>query len=253
MAKLAGKRALISGGGTGIGRGIAQAFLENGAKVVICGRRHGPLKETVDELGKLGTIHFIECDISDPADVKTLVEQAIKSLGGLDVLVNNAGIYEGGSLETVGLKEWDRTLSINLRGVFVLTKECLPHLKQSGRGACVLNISSTMARHLEQETLPYAVSKAALETFTRCCAIDFGEQGLRFNAIVPGVVDTPMQDFNKNEIGFQEWRSNMSHIHPLKTVGKPRDVAAAAVFLCGPDAEWITGAIMPVDGGITAV
>jgi NAD(P)-dependent dehydrogenase (short-subunit alcohol dehydrogenase family) len=221
--------------------------------VVICGRRHGPLKATVDDLAKTGDITFIECDISDPKDVDELVNQTRNQLGGLDILVNNAGIYEGGNVETAGVKEWDRTLSINLRGAFLLTKAVMPLLRAAGRGANVLNISSTMARHLERETLPYAVSKAALETFTRCCAIDYGEAGVRFNALVPGVVDTPMQDYNKGQLGYQEWRTAMEQIHPLRAIGLPRDVAAAALFLCGPEAEWITGAILSVDGGITAV
>jgi meso-butanediol dehydrogenase/(S,S)-butanediol dehydrogenase/diacetyl reductase len=253
MRKLDGKRALVTGGGTGIGREIAHSFIDNGARVVICGRRHGPLKATVDDLAKTGDITFVECDISDPKDVDELVAKTRESLGGLDILVNNAGIYEGGNVESAGVKEWDRTLSINLRGAFLLTKAVMPLLKAAGRGANVLSISSTMARHLERETLPYAVSKAALETFTRCCAIDYGEAGVRFNALVPGVVDTPMQDYNKGQLGYQEWRTAMEQIHPLRTIGLPRDVASAALFLCGPDAEWITGAILSVDGGITAV
>jgi NAD(P)-dependent dehydrogenase (short-subunit alcohol dehydrogenase family) len=249
-----GKRVLISGGGTGIGREIAHGLLDEGARVVICGRRHGPLKETVEDLtGDDREIHFIECDVSDPKDVEDLVEKTDAALGGIDILVNNAGVYEGGDVETASLKSWDQVMNTNLRGVFLLTKACIKHLKAAGRGACILNVSSTMARHIEQQTLPYAVSKAGLEAFTRCCAIDFAEAGIRSNAICPGVVDTPMQDFNKGELGYQEWRTAMEHVHPLHAIGLPKDVAAAALFLCGPDAEWITGAILPVDGGITAV
>lgn len=252
--KLSGKRVLISGGGTGIGREIAHTFLDEGARVVICGRRHGPLKKTVEDLsGKDREIHFIECDISDPEDVQAMVEKSDALLGGLDVLVNNAGIYEGGSVETATLKKWDRVMNTNLRGVFLLTNACIHHLKAAGRGASVLNISSTMGRKIEQQTLPYAVSKAGLDAFTRCCAIDFAEAGIRFNAICPGVVDTPMQDFNKGELGYQEWRTAMEHVHPLKAIGLPKDVAAAALFLTSTDAEWITGVILPVDGGMTAV
>jgi len=251
--KLQGKRVLVTGGGTGIGREVAQVFLGEGARVVICGRRHGPLKETVDELKGLGEIHFVECDVSDPADVAELVTKLHELWGGLDILVNNAGIYEGGTLEKVGLKEWDRAMNTNLRGVFIVTKAVLPALREAGRGANVLNISTSMASSIEPHTLPYAVSKAALETFTRCCAVDYAEQGIRFNAIAPGVVDTPMQDFNKGELGYQEWRTAMEHVHPLKAVGRPTDVATAALFLCGPDAEWITGVTLPVDGGISAV
>jgi meso-butanediol dehydrogenase / (S,S)-butanediol dehydrogenase / diacetyl reductase len=251
--KLKDKRVLITGGGTGIGREIAHAFLGEGARVVICGRRHGPLKETVDDLGgKDREIHFIECDVSDPQDAQNLVEQTVGLLGGLDILVNNAGVYEGGNVETASLKGWDLVMSVNLRGAFVLTKLCLPHLKAAGRGSSVLNISSSMATQIEQQTLPYAVSKAGLEAFTRCCAVDYGESGIRFNAISPGVVDTPMQDHNKGELGYQEWRSAMERIHPLKAVGLPKDIAAAALYLSGPDADWMTGVILQVDGGLTA-
>lgn len=252
--KFIGKRVLVSGGGTGIGREIAQCLLGHGARVVICGRRHGPLKETVDELGVEGReIHFVECDVSDPDDVQALVEKSEQLLGGLDILVNNAGIYEGGDVESASLKAWDRVMNTNLRGVFLLTKACVKHLKAAGRGASILNISSTMARRIEQQTLPYAVSKAGLEAFTRCCAIDLAEAGVRCNAVCPGVVDTPMQDFNKGELGYQEWRTAMEHVHPLRAIGMPKDVATAALFLCGPDADWITGVILAVDGGITAV
>ncbi|MBZ0136782.1 MAG: SDR family oxidoreductase [Planctomycetes bacterium] len=251
--KLKDKRVLVTGGGTGIGREIAQVFLSEGARVVICGRRHGPLKETVDELAVDGRmIHFIECDISDPTDVQTMVEKTIGLLSGLDILVNNAGIYEGGNIETASLKGWDLSMAVNLRGAFLTTKLCLPHLKNAGRGSSVLNISSSMASQIEQHTLPYAVSKAGLETFTRCCAIDYGEAGIRFNAISPGVVDTPMQDHNKGELGYQEWRTAMEHIHPLKAIGVPKDVATAALYLSSADADWLTGVILQVDGGLTA-
>ena len=251
--KLKDKRVLITGGGTGIGREIAHVFGDEGARVVICGRRHGPLRETVDDLSSDGReIHFIECDVSDPEDAQAMVEKTIGLLGGLDILVNNAGIYEGGDLEKASLKSWDQVMNVNLRGVFVLTKLCMPHLKDAGRGSSVLNISSTMATQIEQHTLPYAVSKAGLDAFTRCCAIDYGEVGVRFNAISPGVVDTPMQDHNKGELGYQEWRTAMERIHPLNAIGMPKDVAAAALYLSGVDAEWMTGVILQVDGGLTA-
>lgn len=251
--KLKDKRVLVTGGGTGIGREIAQMFLDEGARVVICGRRHGPLKETVDDLKGAGReIHFVECDVSDPEDAQAMVEKAVELIGGLDVLVNNAGIYEGGNVEKASLKNWDQVMNVNLRGVFILTKLCMPHLKAAGRGSSVLNISSTMATQIEHQTLPYAVSKAGLETFTRCCAVDYGEVGVRFNAISPGVVDTPMQDHNKGELGYQEWRTAMERIHPMKAVGMPKDVAAAALYLSGPDADWMTGVILQVDGGLTA-
>lgn len=251
--KLKGKRVLVTGGGTGIGREIAHTFIDEQARVVICGRRHGPLKKTVEELSRNGgEIHFIECDISDPADVESMIGKVGELLGGLDILVNNAGIYEGGNVEAVAVKDWDRAININVNGAFYVTRQCMPMLRESGRGANVLNVSSSMASQIEQQTLPYAVGKAALEAFTRACALDYAEQGIRVNAVAPGVVDTPMQDYNKGQLGYQEWRTAMEQIHPLQSIGLPKDVAAAALFLCGPEADWITGVILPVDGGMTA-
>ncbi len=253
MPRLAGKRALITGGGTGIGREIAHEFLQQGAKVVICGRRHGPLKATVDDLRpKFHDFHFVECDVSDPADVSELAAQVEGKLGGLDILVNNAGLSERGTLETTELKVWDRVFNVNLRGVFIVTKAMLPLLRKSGRGASVLNISSTLGQQAEEAQLSYGVSKAALDMFTRACALDYAPEGIRFNAIAPGIIDTPMQDTAKGELGYQEWRSQMEQMHPMKAIGLPKDVAAAATFLCSPEADWLTGVILPVDGGLTA-
>lgn len=251
--KLEGKRTLITGGGTGIGREIARCFLEQGAHVVICGRRHGPLKATVDELKpRFPGIHFVECDISDAEDVAALAARTQELLGGLDILVNNAGITERGNVESTSLKLWDRVLNVNLRGAFLVTQACMAMLKETGRGACVLNISSNLGRQAEQQQLAYSVSKAGMDMFTRCCALDYAGLGVRFNTISPGVIDTPMQDGNKGELGYQEWRSQMEQIHPLRAIGVPRDVAAAALYLCSADAEWLTGVNLPVDGGMCA-
>lgn len=253
MSRLKGKRALVTGGGTGIGREIAREFLEQGARVIICGRRHGPLKATVDELRpKFPDIHFVECDVSDPDDVAALVKEVETRLDGLDVLVNNAGLTERGTLESTELKLWDRVFNVNLRGVFIATRAFLPLLRKSGRGACVLNISSTLGQQAEEAQLSYAVSKAGLDMFTRCCALDYAPEGIRFNAIAPGIIDTPMQDGAKGELGYQEWRAQMEQMHPLKAIGLPKDVAAAAVFLCSPEADWMTGVVLPVDGGLTS-
>jgi meso-butanediol dehydrogenase / (S,S)-butanediol dehydrogenase / diacetyl reductase len=248
--RLQGKRALITGGGTGIGREIAHAFSEEGAHVLICGRRHGPLKTTAEELGN--DVQYVECDVSDPEDVQALVGKVDSRLGGLDVLVNNAGVVERGRLEDTPVKAWDRLMNVNLRGVYLVTRACLPMLKKTGRGASVLNISSTLGQQAEQHQVGYSVSKAGVDMFTRCCALDYADDGIRFNAISPGVIDTPMQDFSKGELGYQEWRTQMEQLHPLRAIGLPRDIAAAALFLSGAEADWITGVILPVDGGICA-
>lgn len=250
--RLKQKRALITGGGTGIGRGIAEAFVAEDTQVVICGRRHGPLAQSVEALRKVTPhAHFIECDITDPADVEALAKQTTKLLGGLDVLVNNAGIFEYGTAATTDLKIWDRVFSINVRGAFLVTQACLP-MFEGKRGCSVINISAAFGRVAEQDTLAYSCSKAALEMFTRCCAVDFGDKGIRFNTISPSVIDTPMQDRSKAELGIHEWRSQMAFLHPLTNVGTPRDVALAAVYLASDEAPFITGVNFPVDGGLTA-
>jgi NAD(P)-dependent dehydrogenase (short-subunit alcohol dehydrogenase family) len=248
--RLQDKRVLVTGGGTGIGREIAHAFRDEGARVVICGRRHGPLKATAEELGE--SVQFVECDISDPADVNDLAARTKELLGGLDILVNNAGFAERGRLEDTTPKVWERMLAINLTGAYLVTNACLPMLKESAPGSNVLNISSTLGLRAEQHQLAYSVCKSGLNMFTRCCAVDYAETGIRFNAVCPGIIDTPMQDVSKGELGYQEWRAQMEQMHPLRAIGLPRDVAAAALFLCSQDADWMTGVILPVDGGITA-
>ncbi|MBX3475538.1 MAG: SDR family oxidoreductase [Planctomycetes bacterium] len=253
MGTFDGKRVLVTGGGTGIGREIAHAFVRQGADVAICGRRPGPLKAARDdEIARRDHMHIIECDVSDPDDVASMAARIEKSLGGLDVLVNNAGVDERGSLEQLELRAIDRVLNINLRGAIITTRAMLPLLRRSGRGACVLNISSTLGQIAEESSVAYCISKAGLEMLTRCVALDCAPDGIRVNAIAPGVVDTPIQDHVKGELGYQEWRSQMEHLHPMQSIGRPKDVAAAALFLCSPDADWLTGVILPVDGGMTA-
>ncbi|MHC4840947.1 MAG: SDR family NAD(P)-dependent oxidoreductase [Planctomycetota bacterium] len=252
-ARLKGKRAIVTGGGTGIGKAIAKGFLAEGASVVICGRRHGPLNSMVEDAKtEFQNIHFIECDISDPSDIDSMVKSAVEKLGGLDIVVNNAGIVEGGTLETTPEKIWDRVMSINLRGPYLLTKAAMPHLKESGRGSNVLNIGSNVGNQGVEDLMVYSISKAGLEMFTRTCALDYADDGIRFNTIAPGVVDTPMQDRNKGELGYQEWRHQMEQMHPLKSIGRPEDIARVAVFICSSDADWITGETIHVDGGLGA-
>ena len=253
MGKLDNKRALVTGGGTGIGREIASRFLAEGARVIICGRRPGPLKTTADELKQYeGRLHFVECDISDPDDVRTMADKVEQLFAGLDILVNNAGIDERGNLAETDLRTFDRVMNVNLRGTFIVTREFIPMLQTSGPGACVLNISSNLGQIAEHSSLAYCISKAGLDMLTRCCAMDYAGAGIRFNAIAPGIIDTPMQNRAKGELGYQEWRSQMEHLHPLRSVGMPKDIASAAIYLCSAEADWITGIILPVDGGMLA-
>jgi NAD(P)-dependent dehydrogenase (short-subunit alcohol dehydrogenase family) len=253
MGQFDGKRVLVTGGGTGIGREIAHAFTRQGATVAICGRRPGPLKAARDDMAEArDRVHVIECDVSDPEDVAAMAAKVEKLMGGLDVLVNNAGVDERGRIEELELRAIDRVLSINLRGAVITTRAFLPLLRKAGRGACVLNISSTLGSMAEESSVAYCISKAGLEMLTRCVALDCAPEGIRVNAIAPGVVDTPIQDRIKGELGYQEWRSQMEHLHPMRSIGRPKDVASAALFLCGPEADWLTGVILPVDGGMTA-
>jgi len=253
MGKLDNKRALVTGGGTGIGREITARFLAEGAKVAICGRRPGPLKTAAEELNQhAGNLHTIECDISDPDDVRSMADKVEELLGGLDILVNNAGIDERGNLAETDLRTFDRVINVNLRGSFIVTREFIPMLQAGGHASCVLNISSNLGQIAEHSSLAYCISKAGLDMLTRCCAMDFAATGIRFNSIAPGIIDTPMQNRAKGELGYQEWRSQMEHLHPLHSVGMPKDVAAAALYLCSADADWVTGVILPVDGGMLA-
>ena len=251
--KLKGRTAIVTGGSSGIGRGIAIELAREGANVVVADLQEAPRRgihhdrdvvtPTAKEVEKLGVGGlFVQTDVGDDAAVQYMIDRAVAAFGGLDILVNNAGIVIPGSIEAVSLEDFDRVMRINLRALFVATKFALPHVKQSKAGR-VIHIASVQAFGGGGGPA-YASSKAAVINLTRDTALELAPFGATVNAICPGYIETPMQDYLTEEQIAASRKGT-----PLPRLGLPKDVGRAAVFLASDDAEWITGTALPVDGG----
>ena len=245
--ELAGKRALITGGGSGIGREIARLFAGEGARVVIAGRGKGSLQETA-AAGPAGMIHCVTADLTREEDRARLVAEAKTALSGLDILVNSAGILEAGTIQSTDLTAWDRTMDINVRSLFALTKLAAPHLI-AARGN-IINLSSVAGPRPYAGVLAYCVSKAAVNQLTRCLSLELAPSGVRVNALNPGVVVTNLhRSGGMSEADYAAFLERGKSTHPIGRVGTPADVAALALFLASEKAGWITGGTFSVDGG----
>jgi len=242
MSELAGRRALVTGATSGIGRAAARLLHERGAAVLATGRRNAALEAASDRWVPLAG------DVTDPAFRARLVEAARERLGGLDILVNAAGILVGGTWETTDLAAWDRMLDINLRSVFDLTRRSVP-LLQERRGA-IVNVSSVAGTRAFPGVLAYCVSKAGVDQLTRCLALELAEAGVRVNAVNPGVVRTGLHTSGGMAADADaKFLERSTTTHPLGRVGTPEEVAELIAFLASDRAGWITGECVAIDGG----
>lgn len=239
MTTTNGRVALITGGGTGIGRATARELGSRGWRVAVSGRREAPLHDAVESLGSGGLA--LPGDVCDPDAARAMVESTAGTFGRLDLLVNNAAVY--GAVPALGDDEesWRRQFDVNLHAPWRLCRLAHPHLKASGSGV-VINVLSTLAHRAMPGVSAYASSKAALEMLGRCLALEWAADQIRVNAVSPGVVDTPI-----HEPGAAE---SMAAAHPLGRVGQPEEVARAIAFLASDESSWTTGANLDVDGGI---
>jgi 3-oxoacyl-[acyl-carrier protein] reductase/meso-butanediol dehydrogenase/(S,S)-butanediol dehydrogenase/diacetyl reductase len=238
------KVALITGGGTGIGLAIARQLAAEGARVALCGRRAAVVSAAVQELEAAGYDAFaIAANVA--VDAARIVDTVIQQFGRLDVLVNNAAVAAGLDMEDMTASAWRQVLAVNVDGAFELVLHSLPHLS-AGRG-CVLHISSIGAVSGEFDDVAYATSKAALEGFSRRLAVELAPRGVRSNVIRPGLIRT--EAFADLPDDF--FASQLPMI-PLHRFGEPQDIARAAAFLCSPEASFITGAVLTIDGGESA-
>jgi len=238
---------IVTGGAQGIGRGVAEQFLEAGCRVLIadCDAEAG--QESVLELAGRGEIRFVCTDVADEASVQAMVEAAFSVFGAIDVLVNNAGIMLRKSLVELALPEWNRVLAVNLTGAFLCAKHCSPALRQS-RGS-IVNIASTRALMSEPDTESYSASKGGLVALTHALAVSLGPE-VRVNCISPGWID--VSSVQKHSRRQAEILSEADHAqHPAGRVGRVEDVAALAVFLASPHSRFVTGQNYVVDGGMT--
>jgi len=247
MPELEGKTALVTGGGTGLGRAIALAFACEGALVTVAGRRREPLQE-VEAAAPAGRVRRVVANVTLQEDRVRLIEDVVASGGGLDILVNSAGILQSGSVETTDLDAWDRTMDANLRSIFALTRLAVPHLV--ARKGNIINLSSVAGLRPYPGLLSYCVSKAAVDQLTRCLSLELAPKGVRVNALNPGVVVTELHRAGgMSAPDYAAFLEKGRTTHPLGRVGRPEDVAEMALFLASERASWVTGGTFSVDGG----
>lgn len=234
MKRLAGKVAIVTGGGSGIGRGIVERFRAEGASVAVLDRRPSRLRAR-------NRLHVETCDVSDEAQVMQAITGVLRWAGRLDIVVNNAAIADphSGPPEALALDEWRRVIDTNLTGAFLVAKHAIPHLRRNQ--GTIINLSSTRALMSEPDTLAYAAAKGGITALTHALALSLGPD-IRVNAIAPGWIAT----------GAVRKLRKVDHAqHPVGRVGEPRDVAALAAYLASSESGFVTGQCFVVDGGMT--
>ena len=237
------KNAIVTGGATGIGAAIAERFLDEGATVVIADIDEDRGASTAEELG----CRFEHCDVREYEQVEDLVERVVDEHGGLDVIVNNAGVASETSVERMSIEEWNDVISTNLSGVMHGTKAALPQLKETD--GCIINLGSIYGLVGGQGAASYSAAKGGVVNFTQQVAIDYANQGVRVNSICPGFVETPMTEKLLEDDRFYSFIEQKT---PMDRHGYPEEIAPLAAFLASEDASYITGVNIPVDGGWTA-
>lgn len=239
------KVALVTGASSGIGRAAASLFAKNGFRVAAVGRNEGELAVLSDESPLIRTYR---AELTAPAQIDDLVETAAGHFGRLDVLVNAAGIIANGTIENTTLNAWDEMLNINLRCVFYLMHKCVPHIAKN-RGN-IVNVSSVTGPRAFPNVLAYCVSKAGVDQLTRCAALELASQGVRVNAVNPGVVVSGLhRTSGMSTEAYEKFLEHSKQTHPLGRVGNPEEVAELIYFLASDKASWITGVTYEIDGG----
>ena len=237
--------ALVTGGGTGIGRAIATALQRDGFSVAILGRRPERLESPEG-------FHGYPCDIADPRAIEATVARVLSDLGRLDVLVNNAAVIKNANLEDMDEEAVAYQVGVNVLGTINMTRACLPALKAS-KGS-IVNISSTLAKLPILGASVYSATKGALESFNRAIALELGPAGVRVNCIAPALVRSEIYYADgMDEAGYEQMMADFGSRYLLGRVGEPEDVAELAAYLVSDRAAWMTGAVIPVDSGYRSV
>jgi NAD(P)-dependent dehydrogenase (short-subunit alcohol dehydrogenase family) len=252
--KLSGKVAIITGAGSGIGQASALEFSTEGAKVVVADYAPQGGRETVEQIRKAGgDAIFVETDVSKAADVEQMIRTTLETYSRIDVLFNNAAVTIPASVVDASEEVWDKTMDIDLKGVFLPSKYAIPHMIEGGGGS-VINTASMCGLVASPNQAPYSAAKGGVIALTRQMAIDYALHGIRVNGIAPSEVRTPMflGFINQTPDPEATMQRLMARI-PMGRVAEPRELARVAVFLASDDSSYITGVTLPVDGGLTAM
>jgi NAD(P)-dependent dehydrogenase (short-subunit alcohol dehydrogenase family) len=253
--KLQNKVVLITGGGTGIGKATAILFAEEGARVIVVGRREDKLAETRDAVQKNGgKADYIVGDISKVSDTERIVKEAVSKFGGLDILVNNAGVFKGTKITDATEGEYDRIMDINLKGTFFMSKHAVSEIQKRGGGA-IVNIASILGikGYRAGPTSVYSASKSGVIMLTKTLALELVPYKIRVNCVCPAVVETEIFEtlgIPKEKIPdrMKMWEA----YHPVGRNGRPDEIARAILYFASDDSSWATGSILNLDGGVTA-
>ena len=251
--RLANKTALITGGTSGIGRTTAVLFAKEGARVAITGCNEMRGLAVVEEIeAASGTAIFIRSDVRSAAECRQAVEQTLQTFGRLDILFNNAGVFYPNTVPDSTEEEWDLTLDICLKGTYLMSKFALQAMLAQKSGV-IINNSSGWGLVGGNAAAAYCAAKGGVVLLTKAMAIDHGPQGIRVNCVCPGDVDTPMlpEDARRRGMKWEDYLATASD-RPMGRIGKPEEIAAAVLFLASDEAQFITGAVLAVDGGGTA-
>ena len=248
--RLEGRKAIVTGGASGIGAAIVEAFLQEGAAVAVADLTEpGGTTAAESASGDKAQPFFVSVDVSDHVSIEAMVAEAVDRLGGLDILVNNAGIGTPGKLMDTEYDDWNRMIAVNLTGTFLVSKLALPHLLNGGDG-CIINMASAGGLVGVKDRVAYCATKGGVISLTRSIAVDYVDQGLRCNAICPGTVDTPWVERMVSQYADPESaKAAMVARQPMGRLGRPDEIAQAAVYLATPAAGFVTGTCLVIDGG----
>jgi len=248
-SNLQGKVTIVTGAASGIGRGAAMVFAANGAKVVVADINEEGGKKTVEEIRSLGgTAIWVRTDVSSAADAKNCVAKAIEEFGRLDCLFSNAGFNPTGTVVETTEELWDRLIDVNLKGMFLMCKYSIPEMKKAGKGSIVCTASVDGVLAIRNEAA-YIASKGGIISLVKAMALDHALENIRVNCILPGAIRTALYEkFIQENPGIEDQAKE----HPMNRIGEPEEVAEVAMFLLSDVPTFVTGAIVPVDGGYSA-
>jgi len=257
MGKLTGKVAIITGATSGIGKATANLFADEGADLVITGRRAELGQRVSDKIRQKGArCVFVQADHSQADDCSRVIERTLAEYGRVDILFNNAGIVTGGTAETTSNEVWNETIAVNVTGVWHMCKLVIPHMKKQG-GGVIVNNGSDWSVVAGKDAFPYVVSKGAVGLMTKAMALDFARDNIRVNAVCPGdtFVDRWLEKgyFEYSDpVSLEQAIKDSSDYIPMGRFGKPEEIASAVLFLASSDSSFVTGHLLLVDGGNTA-